>query len=60
VVGWAAGAVLGIILTFFLVIDRLTVHLAVAGILSFLTALVVFLIAAMDHPYDWISTHWES
>jgi hypothetical protein len=45
------GAVLGIVLTWFFAIDRLSVHLAMAGILSLLTGLVVFLIAAMDHPY---------
>jgi hypothetical protein len=45
------GAVLGIVLTWLFSIDRLSVHLTVAGILSLLTGLVVFLIAAMDHPY---------
>src|SRR4051794_27347105 len=47
----AVGAVLGIVLTWLFSLDRLSVHLAVAGILSLLTGLVVFLIAAMDHPY---------
>jgi hypothetical protein len=47
----AVGAVLGIVLTWLFTIDRLSVHLAVAGILSLLTALVVFLIAAMDNPF---------
>jgi hypothetical protein len=47
----AIGAVLGIVLTWLFSIDRLSVHLAVAGLLSLLTGLVVFLIAAMDHPF---------
>ena len=47
----AVGAVLGIFLTWLFSIDRLSAHLAVAGILSLLTGLVVFLIAAMDHPF---------
>jgi hypothetical protein len=47
----AVGAVLGIILTWLFSIDRLSVHLAMAGILSLLTGLVIFLIAAMDHPF---------
>lgn len=47
----AVGAVLGIFLTWLFCLDRLSVHLAVAGILSLLTGLVVFLIAAMDHPF---------
>jgi hypothetical protein len=47
----AIGAVLGIILTWLFSIDRLSVHLSVAGLLSLLTGLVVFLIAAMDHPF---------
>jgi hypothetical protein len=47
----AAGAVLGIVLTWLFSIDSLSAHLTVAGILSLLTGLVVFLIAAMDHPY---------
>src|SRR3954452_4041719 len=47
----AVGAVLGIILTWLFSIDRFSVHLAVAGILSLLTGLVIFLIAAMDHPF---------
>ena len=47
----AVGAVLGIVLTWLFSIDRLGAHLAVGGILSLLTGLVIFLIAAMDHPY---------
>jgi hypothetical protein len=47
----AVGAVLGIVLTWLFSIDRLSVHLSVAGLLSLLTGLVVFLIAAMDHPF---------
>ena len=47
----AVGAVLGIVLTWLFSIDRLGLHLAVAGVLSLLTGLVIFLIAAMDHPY---------
>jgi hypothetical protein len=45
------GAVLGIVLTWLFSIDRLSVHLSVAGLLSLLTGLVVFLIAAMDYPF---------
>ena len=47
----AVGAVLGIVLTWLFSINRLSLHLSVAGLLSLLTALVVFLIAAMDHPF---------
>ena len=47
----AVGAVLDIVLTWLFSIDRLGLHLAVAGILSLLTGLVIFLIAAMDHPF---------
>jgi hypothetical protein len=47
----AVGAVLGIVLTWLFSINRLSVHLCVAGLLSLLTGLVVFLIAAMDHPF---------
>jgi hypothetical protein len=47
----SVGAVIGIVLTWLFSIDRLSVHLAVAGLLSLLTGLIVFLIAAMDHPY---------
>ena len=47
----AVGAFLGIVLTWLFSIDRLSVHLSVAGLLSLLTGLVVFLIAAMDHPF---------
>ncbi len=47
----ATGAVLGIVLTWMFSIDRLSAHLVLAGIVSMLTGLVVFLIAAMDHPY---------
>jgi hypothetical protein len=47
----ALGAVLGIALTWVFSIDRLSAHLVLAGIVSMLTGLVVFLIAAMDHPY---------
>jgi hypothetical protein len=47
----AVGAVLGIVLTWLFSINRLSLHLSVAGLLSLLTGLVVFLIAAMDHPF---------
>jgi hypothetical protein len=45
------GAALGIVLTWLFWIDRLGAHLTVAGILSLLTGLVIFLIAALDNPY---------
>jgi ABC-type branched-subunit amino acid transport system permease subunit len=50
-VGVAVGAALGIILTWLYSIRRLSLHLAVAAILSLFTGLVVFLIAAMDNSY---------
>jgi hypothetical protein len=46
-----AGAVLGIVLTWLFYIERLIAHLVLAAIVSLLTGLVVFLIAAMDHPF---------
>jgi hypothetical protein len=47
----SVGAAIGIVLTWLFSIDRLSVHLTVAGLLSLLTGLIVFLIAAMDNPY---------
>jgi hypothetical protein len=47
----AIGAAITIALTWILSIQHLRAHLAVVGILSVFIALVVFLIAAMDHPY---------
>jgi hypothetical protein len=47
----AVGAVLGVVLTWLFSIDRLSLQLSVAGLLSLLTGLVVFLIAAMDNPF---------
>ncbi|WP_437223770.1 hypothetical protein SH661x_003348 [Planctomicrobium sp. SH661] len=45
------GAILGVVLTWLFAIDRLSLHLTVSAVLSLLTGLVVFLIAAMDNPY---------
>lgn len=47
----AIGAILSIVLTWLFALERLSVHLAVAGILALFIGLAVFLIAAMDHPF---------
>ena len=46
----AAGAVLGMILTFLLHVPRVSAHFVLAGSLSLTTGLVIFLLAALDHP----------
>lgn len=45
------GAVGNMLLCFLFSVDRLWLHLTLAGILSFFIGLVIFLIAAMDNPY---------
>jgi hypothetical protein len=45
------GALLNSVLTWLFNVERLTIHLILAGILSLFVALLVFLIVAMDHPF---------
>ncbi len=45
------GAVGNLLLCFLFSVDRLPLHLALAGVLAFFIGLVIFLIAAMDNPY---------
>ena len=45
------GALLNIVLTWMLSLEKLSVHLAVSGILALFVGLVLFLVAAMDNPF---------
>ena len=45
------GAVGNLLLCLLFSVDRLALHLTLAGILAFFIGLVIFLIAAMDNPY---------
>ncbi len=45
------GAVGNLLLCLLFSVDRLRLHLTLAGILAFFIGLVIFLIAAMDNPY---------
>ena len=45
------GAILNIVLTWLIVMDRVWLHLLLTAILSALVALLIFMVAAMDHPY---------
>jgi Protein of unknown function (DUF4239) len=45
------GAALNILLTYLFAVERLAVHLALTLALAVFVALLVFLIAAMDHPF---------
>jgi hypothetical protein len=45
------GAVLNLMLTAFFWVDRLKIHLILAGILAAFIGMLVFLIAAMDNPF---------
>jgi hypothetical protein len=44
------GALIGILLTGFFTFERFSLHLTLASLLWVFTGLVVFLLAAMDHP----------
>ena len=46
----AAGALLGIVLVSLLHVRRLSAHFVLAGCLSLMTGLVIFLLVALDHP----------
>lgn len=45
------GAFLSILLMWLLSVERLSIHLVLAGIVSLFIGLVIFLIAAMDYPF---------
>lgn len=45
------GAALNLALIWMFSIDRLSVHLALSGVLSLFVGLMLFFIAAMDHPF---------
>lgn len=45
------GAILNLALIWLFSIDKLTVHLILAGVLALFIGLLIFLIAAMDNPY---------